>query len=301
MSHTDNIMELFSYCRPMGSRTEEKFVEKFLLPLGFERDPFDNLVLQIGDKPRVLFSSHMDTVHKVEGMQDLALEKGFLTQISGNNCLGADDTAGIWLMMEMVKADIPGLYVIHYGEEQGCVGSRDLADHNPDFLDGIEIAIAFDRAYYSDIITHQMGARTASDAFAWSLAKELGGSFQPCNEGAYTDTNEYAHLIPECTNISVGYSGQHSKSEKQDVEFLIALRTALLNVNWDNLVVARDPSVYEELPRFGWGTGKKARKATLEDWIEAYPDVAADMLRAFGIDENQFLEQIEDYYGTVAA
>lgn len=301
MTHTHNIMELFSYCRPMGSRTEEKFVEKFLLPLGFVRDAFDNLILRIGEAPRILFSSHMDTVHKKEGRQDLKLEKGILRQTSGRDCLGADDTAGIWLMMEMIKADIPGLYIIHYGEERGCVGSQAIANHAPETLDGIDIAIAFDRAYYTDVITHQMGCRTASDTFAHSLAKELGSGYTPSDDGAYTDTNEYAHIVSECTNISVGYWGQHTKDEKQDVDFLIALRTALLQVNWDNLVACRDPSVHEELDKWSWNSPRGRGKDDLESLCWDYPEIAAQLLEAYGVTPAIFKEAVEDLHGVLAA
>lgn len=291
----NEIMELFSYCRPMGSKTEEDFVEKFLLPVGFERDDHNNLVLTIGDKPRILFSSHMDTVHRDEGRQNLQLKDGILTQISGSSCLGGDDTAGIWLMLEMIKAGIEGVYIIHYGEERGGIGSRAKASKEPMFFADIDIAIAFDRMGYSDIITHQCGQRTASDAFALSFAKELGGSFVPCPEGIYTDTAEYADLVPECTNISVGYSKAHSPKEEQDVQFLIALREALLQVNWANLVVERiaDPEPYLDF--------QMTRQMTLDDLCWEYPDIAAGMLSAAGLTKRDFLFELEANLGVQLA
>jgi hypothetical protein len=297
-----SILDMFTYCRPMGSKTEQKFINRFLAPLGFKRDKHQNLILKVGNKPRILFSSHVDTVHKKEGKQALFLKSGILT--SDGSCLGADDTAGIWLMTEMVKADVPGLYVIHHGEESGCIGSSAIAAESPEVLNGIDIAIAFDRMGYADIITHQMWRRTASDAFARSLATELGGSYAPSDEGAYTDTNEYSHIVPECTNISVGYLNQHTGRESQDVTFLMALREALLQVNWDNLVVARDPHKLEDDQGFFGGRSRRGRNSRgfdLEDLIADYPDVAADILRAMGVDEAEFARNVEDYYGVCVA
>ena len=245
-----------------------------------------------------MFSSHVDTVHMKEGKQNLKLDQGILTQTSGKGCLGADDTAGIWLMTEMIKAGTPGLYIIHHGEERGCIGSGALAQKTPEVLHGIDIAIAFDRMGDADIITHQSWERTASDAFAKSLAAELGGSYKPCDEGMYTDTREYAHLVPECTNISVGYFKQHTNRETQDVTFLVALREALLQVNWDNLIVARDPAVND---RGSWGGGRSRNRFALEDLIFEYPDVAAELLRAFGIDDKEFSRAVEDQYGVFRA
>lgn len=292
----NQIMELFSYCRPMGSDTEREFVDRFLIPLGFERDEHLNLVLTVGDKPRILFSSHQDTVHRKEGRQDLKLKGGMLTQTSGSSCLGADDTAGIWLMMEMIKAKIPGIYVIHYGEEVGGIGSRAKAKHDPMFFADIDAAIAFDRRGYGDVITHQGYGRSCSDAFAWSLANQLGSGFQPSPDGIYTDTAEYTHLVPECTNISVGYEHAHSPAERQDVTFLIALREALLRVDWTALVIERDPQ--EELVIEERGGGRRAE--SLEDLCFEFPDVAAAMIHTMGLTIKDFHASIEDYHGIAA-
>ncbi|KQS84287.1 M28 family peptidase [Rhizobium sp. Leaf383] len=285
------IMDLFSYCRPMGSDTEREFVNKFLLPRGFEQDRYGNMVLTIGNNPRILFSSHMDTVHKQEGRQVVQLKDGILTQTSGSSCLGADDTAGIWLMLQMVAAGIEGVYVIHYGEECGGVGSGDLARKNPEFFKAIDIAIAFDRAGYADIITHQMGGRTASTAFATSLAKELGGSYKPCANGIYTDTAEYAHLVAECTNISVGYARAHGPEEQQDVTFLIALREALLQVDWSKLVVERTPHAKQS------SNHRERRPQALGDLCWDYPEIAAAILEAFGVSAQDFAEEVESQHG----
>jgi len=38
---------------------------------------------------------------------------------------------------------------------------------------------------------------------------------------------EFADIIPECTNLSVGYFDQHSVKERQDIKFLEDLANAL--------------------------------------------------------------------------
>ncbi len=304
--HLKTIIDMFSYKRPMGSLYEDIFVERFLMPLGFQRDEFKNLVLTLGDNPRVLFSSHMDTVHYDEGIQRVKYKKGVLTQ-NGSNCLGADDTAGIWLMTEMIKAHIPGVYIIHHGEERGCIGSRAKAKGDPEFFANIDIAVAFDRAGYKDIITHQSGWRTASDAFAKSLSEQLGNTYSASPNGAYTDTNEYRELVAECTNLSVGYFSQHTSKERQDVTFLMALREALLQVDWSKLVVERDPKAvdYDDFGYGFWGSGKSSfrrqRKNDLYDLIYDYPRVAESILRAFGVTEEVFKQEIVDQEGVYIA
>lgn len=301
------IIDMFSYRRPCGSKTERAFIDRFLSPLGFWEDEFGNLILQIGEHPTILWSSHVDTVHRAEGMQTVHYDGSFLrlTKRSlrdGSNCLGADDTAGVWLMTEMIKAKVEGVYVIHFGEESGCIGSSALAKHKPDFFEGIKAAIAFDRMGYEDVITHQVGGRTASDAFARSLSKILGGSFKPCDGGVYTDTNEYAHLVPECTNVSVGYFGQHGHRETQDVPFLISLRNTLVAADWSGLVIEREPGDDDRYDygfgssRLSYGRGASSARG-LEDLVKAYPDVVADLLESCGVSRGDLMDHISHHYG----
>lgn len=305
---------MFSYARPMGSPTEQAFVDRFLTPLGFRRDRHHNLWLQINTPdhkaPRIMFSSHVDTVDSKEGIKTLHMQTDGMLVLSrkdkakGFSCLGADDTAGIWLMLHLARAGVPGLYMIHHGEESRCIGSGDLANLTPDFLDGIQIALAFDRAGYEDVITHQCGARTASQGFAWSLARQLGGKFEPSDGGVYTDTKEYARIIPECSNLSVGYFRQHSQDERQDVPFLIALRDSLLKVDWSALNVERDPHAFEALTwqddAFWWDEDPMERRAPadrLAAMVSEYPGISASVLEAFGVTPEDLAEEIERQTG----
>ena len=145
-------------------------------------------------------------------------------------------------MWEMIRAGKPGLYVFHRGEEIGLVGSGYIADHTPELIEGIDIAIALDRKGTKDVITYQQGSRCCSEAFADSLSEGLGMDYRPSPYGVWTDTASYMWMVPECTNISVGYYGQHSRGEIQDLEHIAALRDALINLDLSKLVVARDPT-----------------------------------------------------------
>lgn len=322
------ILDMFQYMRPSGTPMEQVFIDRFLTPLGFTRDPFRNLVLTVGDRPNILWSSHMDTVHREEGIQTLHYDGEFLgigKKAKSSTCLGADDTAGIWIMTEMVKAGVPGVYVIHHGEEIGCKGSRALARGNPEFFEGIDAAIAFDRMGYNSVITHQMGARTASDAFAASFADALDDAlgidagFKADDGGAYTDTNEYADIVSECTNISVGYHSQHSRNETQHVPFLIAMRNAMVRMDLSALVFARDPSVVDYAGSYGFYRGYKSlfdddpwddpnnyvipdRRSddSIEEVIKAYPEIVAAILHSYGLTRTMLLDEIAEVYGEEA-
>ncbi len=286
------LLQMLTYMRPAGSSAEDAFIRQWLGPLGCRADKYGNRILQVGRKPSILWSCHTDTVHKMPGIQRVAYGDGIAT--SDGDCLGADCTAGIWLMVNMIRAKVPGLYVFHRAEEIGCKGSRWIADNTPHILDGIDAAIAFDRRGHSDIITHQVGMRTASDAFARSLATALAPlKYRADDGGIFTDTDSYAGIVPECTNISVGYEGAHSKRESQDVDHLVRLLDVIVEADWTGLTIARDPSV-EEFSDWhrdpAWKQDGKpfsvgASATPMEDYVRRYPHVVADFLDAMGFSE----------------
>jgi hypothetical protein len=240
---------MLAYARPYGSKEEQLFIARYLAPLpGIEEDAYGNLTVKIGQSP-ILWSSHTDTVHRKPGYQTLRInDRDKTIRLSrrskrhGSSCLGADDTVGVFLMREMILRNVPGLYVFHAGEEVGGVGSQAIAEYRSDLLTGISFAIALDRQGTADVVTHQFGGRTASDAFAVSLAKQLPGKYAPV-QGVFTDTANYADLIPECSNISVGYYRQHSKDEYVDYPHVDKLLTALCAIDSAQLTCARDPRV----------------------------------------------------------
>lgn len=197
---------------------------------------------------RTLFTAHTDTVHHKEGINKVRVDGKFWR--ADGDVLGADDGAGIALLAHMMSHDVPGYYIMFRGEECGGVGSTWLADNMPELLEEFDRAIAFDRAGYYDVITHQGGTRCCSDEFANALAEQLsfdesGLMFAPSDEGVYTDTAEFVGHIPECTNISVGYKAQHSHREEQDIVFLKQLADNLVLVKWDLLPTKRNPRIVE--------------------------------------------------------
>ena len=238
----NDLFAMLHTMRPAGSAIEREFIAEWLEPLGVYQDDCGNLLLQISNSP-VLWSSHTDTVHYAHGLQRIE-QRGDLIKLHkrarGASCLGADCTTGVWLMREMALARVPGLYVWHYGEEVGGIGSSHIADNCPDMLEGIKHAIAFDRKGVDNIITHQ-GGRCCSNAFALSLAAQLPGSYRPDSTGIFTDTANYADIIPECSNISVGYERAHSRFETQSISHALALRAALLRIDVSRLTCERDP------------------------------------------------------------
>lgn len=293
----NELQEMLSFRRPAWSKTERKFIERFIGPLGMLTDELGNYYKRIGDAP-ILWSSHTDTVHSQGGKQLLRVSNGLIMQAdSQSNCLGADCTAGIWLMMEMIRANRPGLYIFHRAEEVGGKGSTFIADHRADILAGIEYAVAFDRRDTTSIITHQWGGRCCSEAFAASLSKALGMGHEADDTGSFTDTANYIGLIGECSNLSVGYMNEHTKRETLDFNYLQELREALLRLDVSSLVAERapgeeDPDDYDVTCWRGYNDNDQeplgfSSGNTLARLVKDHPDEVADWLEEYGINADE--------------
>lgn len=246
--NNDKILDMLSYRRPAGSGGERAFIEKFLAPFNPVLKATNWVIEVPGGDGKTLFSCHTDTVHHNDKKQELVYDKGMnVVYKDDGEPLGGDNTAGVWILLEMIAAGVPGTYAFHYGEERGCLGSRDMARMFPLWLKQFDRAIAFDRRGTTSVITKQMGSTTCSDTFAIALSDMLKSGFEPDPTGFYTDTASYSGLIAECTNLSIGYALEHSKDEYLDLEHLALMRELAISLDW------------EELPTVRKAEGKSAR------------------------------------------
>lgn len=273
------LAQALSTARPADSISEAKFVGWLasVLPTTMI-DGAGNLHVDLRGSgsviSRTLFTGHTDTVHHKDGPNPVVID-GDIWRSAPNSVLGADDGAGVALMAHMIDAEVPGYYIFFRGEECGGIGSKWLVDTMPELLGEFDRAIAFDRAGYNDVITHQAGTRCCSDKFAEALAQALTNddftlAFTPDGGGVYTDTAEFVGIIPECTNLSIGYYKQHTDQEQQDVAFLRLLADRLVTIDWDSLPTVRDvneqESLYDSNPWRSYFQPKQSTK--LADMIE---------------------------------
>lgn len=237
-------------------------------------------------------------------------------------CLGADDGAGVFLMVQMIHSGVPGLYIFHRDEECGGTGSKFIKHNLKELLEGRKYAIAFDRKGTDHIITYQAGGRCASDAFAKSLAAQLGLGWKANEGGLYTDTAEYTGIIPECTNLSVGYASNHCARESLDYYHLLDLLEVLLDIDETKLVCEREPvedepwwEAYDIHSRYSRGYSSfptstykapsvvpvvsppKRIDDTYHTIMEEYPDVVIGVLKGYGVTEEILLAEVYDRYG----
>lgn len=287
----ERLLKILLVKRPAGSR-HERVLKKHIFRRYEHEEKHGNIIVTVkkpdGSLSDTLFSCHTDTVDSQGGIKKLAIdaeldtvfvdkqdstvvamdgfkkgkgngkhkfEPGVQSPKWDNVCLGADDGAGWWLLMEMIDAGVPGTYVFHHSEECGGVGSSAMRDKETAWLKQFKRAVAFDRRGTTDVIDFQRGGRCCSPEFSKALCDALNaesqfGGYKTTN-GSFTDTANYIRVIPECTNISVGYHQEHGSSEWLDMGYLKQLRDICLKLDWDALPTVRDPQ--QMAPQYGYG------------------------------------------------
>jgi predicted RNA-binding Zn-ribbon protein involved in translation (DUF1610 family) len=157
-----------------------------------------------------------------------------------SNCLGADDAAGIYAALRMIEAGVKATFIFHRDEETGGRGSAWLADHYAGWLSNFDVCLALDRRGTRDAIVSQSWGKCASGEFARGLAAQLGMGHAAA-DGIFTDSANYVDLIPECSNLSIGYQNEHTTRETLDIDYLEAVTERLIAVEWDSLPIVRKP------------------------------------------------------------
>lgn len=261
-----HLLTILSLVRPANSKGEQvlvKYITDHLTALGvkYTIDDYGNISVNLlptnETTSRIMFTAHTDTVHRnadtTRHTQKLAYidDKHEIVGLpidSESTCLGADDGTGCWVLLRLIEAKIPALYVFFRAEEIGGLGSEYYRSDkaNADLLESLTHCVSFDRKGYNDIIVEQCIGGCASDTWAASFADELNAiddtiCLSP-NIGTFTDSANFADIIAECSNISVGYDKQHTNQETQDIAFADKLVNALLQVDWLKQPSHRNPA-----------------------------------------------------------
>lgn len=234
----------------------EEEVMQFMPKL--DKDSVGNYYKIIGENPTTMFTSHLDTADRKQGITKLYSmkdDKGDeIIYTDGSTILGADDKAGVAVMLYMMSHNVPGLYYFFMGEERGGIGSGLLSSVYDEtaYLKNIKRCVSFDRRDVRSVITSQLGRICCSNQFGTALCKEYnshGLSLSLDPTGIYTDSASFLEQIPECTNISVGYYNEHTGKERQNIDYLERLAKASVQVNWDSLPTIRKIGLDEEIMR----------------------------------------------------
>lgn len=251
------------------------------------------------------YTQNQATKKKVSIRDGVAFINEVLPENKSVGCLGADDGAGLAVMLNLLATGTIGGYCFTTGEEVGGVGASDVLDQAESFLKQYSYSIEIDRRGETDMVYEQSVGECASKDFAQWLCDSLNMGHKPSDKGSYTDVATFAEVIPENVNIASGYINAHSVDEQVSLPYLDNLAKAIKGLDWSKAKVTRKAGDFN-LPvytrggysggryygydygyddDFGYGWAKQAKTAvrdtTATDLDEPVPDLLAWV---FGVD-----------------
>lgn len=203
------------------------YIMEILAERNIPYEYIDGQIVSLRYKDAPVFVSHMDTVRDADMKKPLVYDKEQNILYRKRGILGADDRAGINLILNHAE-NIN--FIFTRDEEIGRLGMKALVQ---DFglktmLDEnrITCAIELDRKGTSDIL----GAKHGYCEIDMERDIQTVLENHKSNIGSYTDIDELTDVMP-CANISVGYYNAHNSREYLDLEYFDYIDTKIEDLN----------------------------------------------------------------------
>ena len=164
----------------------------------------DKYLVAFGDIPVALIA-HLDTVFKLPP-DDIYYDRVKNVMWSPDG-LGADDRAGVFAIIQILKSGLRPTIILTTDEEKGCIGATALASANmSNAIQDLKYVIQLDR-------------RGADDCVFYSCDNKKFNEYVE-SFGFVTNFGSYSDISVICpawkiagVNLSVGYYNEHSVSE----------------------------------------------------------------------------------------
>ena len=166
----------------------------------------------VGDIP-VALVAHADTVFS-NPPEEIFYDSKAQVYWGGANGLGADDRAGIFAILKIVRDGYRPHIIITTDEEKGCIGARALVEQIPKPFSPMKYIIELDRRGFEDCVFYSCD----NDLFIKYVEsfgfKEAYGSF-----------SDISSICPTWgiagVNLSIGYMDEHSYAERLYVSSML--------------------------------------------------------------------------------
>ena len=199
---SDNQIQIFESIVKMDQKMLKKTLGKFLRKEYKKVIETKEFIYAEGDIP-VALVSHMDTVFKKQPV-DVFYDKHKCVMWSPEG-LGADDRAGVFMIMSIIKSGLKPHIIFTTDEEIGGVGAKALSKCENPFKD-LRYVIQLDRRGVNDCVFYDCDNKDFVEYVEGFGFVETWGSF-----------SDISYLCPAWevagVNLSVGYKNEHSAIE----------------------------------------------------------------------------------------
>lgn len=212
-------------------------------------------IYAVGDIP-VTIVAHLDTVFK-EPVSEIYYDERKNVMWSPEG-LGADDRAGVFAIVKIIRAGHKPHIILTTDEEMGGLGAEALVRSVPQPFAEMKYIIELDRRGTNDCVFYDC----ENPAFVEYV--ESFGFIE--NFGSYSDICEICPVWKVAgVNLSIGYQDEHSIAETLHISPFLSTIDKVIKM----LQAAKDAPSFEYIPNpyaYKWGMLGKGGWAT-EEWL----------------------------------
>lgn len=192
------------------------YLENYFKTLGFDVTVDEKFIYckkNKNDCLNVMLTAHMDTVYEAKEDRSLFFEQKKKLFWSPDG-LGADDRAGVFAIIEIVKyCNVSDILFCDF-EETGGIGSLNFCKKYKKENFNVNFILAYDRCGNKNFVTYSCDNKEFDE-----VVKKFG--FEKQN-GSFSDlANLMPHLEVSGANLSVGFENAHSTREILTVDNLL--------------------------------------------------------------------------------
>ena len=192
------MIELLKMTQPQLKR----YLVEELREFGYTPISADGFIYAEG-RTKIGLVAHMDTVC-VKPPKWVNIRDGVLSNADHRDCLGADDRAGIYAILHLIRSGLQPTIIITEDEEIGCIGAGKFAKVGIE--SDVKYLIELDRMNSNDCVFYDNDNEDFMD-----YIESFG---YVTSNGSFSDICEIApQLGVSAVNLSVGYYHQHTSRE----------------------------------------------------------------------------------------
>lgn len=174
----------------------------------------DHYLIAVGEDTKIGVVAHCDTVFYKQPSEEDIYYDVYRNVLWSPEGLGADDRAGLFIILKLLQYKMRPTVILTLGEESGGLGAQELIKAFPHNEFDLKFLIQLDRRGSNDCVFYSCDNK--------EFTKKIE-SYGFCEkQGTFTDISYIAPAwgIAAC-NLSVGYQDEHTRQERLYISDMI--------------------------------------------------------------------------------
>lgn len=214
------LIKLFEYSEKHLLNAMHTLFSKYYSNIIYKKNKY---LIAVSDTSQIGVVAHCDTVFNTPPSRAEIYYDTYKNVVWSPDGLGADDRAGVFIILKLLQKGVKPTIILTTGEETGGIGAQDIIKDCPTNDLNLKFLIQLDRRGSNDCVFYNCG----NTDFIKRI--ETYGFIE--KYGTFTDISFLAPAWDvAAVNLSVGYIDEHSYQERLFISDLLSTYNKVLNI-----------------------------------------------------------------------